>query len=123
MANGGTMELTGLKWLGTRTDRFAEMVSFFRDVMKLEVIETQESFAWFQLPNGDQVEVFGVDDPDHVYFTTGPVTGFGVTNIEAARRELEEAGLEFVGEIQGESGARWSHFYGPDGNLYEITGP
>jgi predicted enzyme related to lactoylglutathione lyase len=116
------MEFTGLKWLGTRTDKFAETVSFFRDVMKLEVKETQESFAWFLLPNGDEVEVFGVEEPDHKFFTTGPVTGFGVTDIEEARRELETAGVEFIGEIHGEPGGRWSHFYGPDGNVYEITG-
>ncbi len=117
------MEITGLKFIGTRTEKFAETVSFFRDVMKLEVKETQDSFAWFLLPNGDQVEVFGVEEADHKHFTTGPVVGFGVTDIVGSRRELETSGVEFIGEIQGESGGWWSHFYGPDGNVYEITGP
>jgi predicted enzyme related to lactoylglutathione lyase len=115
------MEVTGLKWLGTRTERFPQTVSFFRDVMKLNIKETQELFTGFELPNGDQIEVFGVEEPDHKHFTTGPVIGFGVTDIEEARRELEAAGIEFIGEIHGESGSRWSHFYGPDGNVYEIT--
>jgi catechol 2,3-dioxygenase-like lactoylglutathione lyase family enzyme len=115
------MEITGLKWLGTRTDRFPQTVSFFRDVMNLEIKETQESLTGFELPNGDIVEVFGVDEPDHKFFTTGPVIGFGVTDIEDARRELEGAGIEFIGGIHGKSGDRWSHFYGPDGNVYEIT--
>lgn len=116
------MQLTGLKWLGTRTDKFDATVSFYRDVMKLEVKEIEESFAWFVLPNGDGVEVFSVDEPDHGFFTTGPVVGFGIPNLENARGELEEAGVEFIGEIHGAPGGRWSHFYGPDGNVYEITG-
>jgi hypothetical protein len=30
------MEVTGLGWLGVRTERFEETVRFFRDVMGLE---------------------------------------------------------------------------------------
>jgi predicted enzyme related to lactoylglutathione lyase len=115
------MEVTGLKWLGTRTEKFPQTISFFRDVMNLEIKETQESYTGFKLPNGDTVEVFGVAEPDHKFFTTGPVVGFGVTDIEGARRELEAAGIEFIGEIHGDSHGRWSHFYGPDDNVYEIT--
>jgi hypothetical protein len=115
------MEVTGLRWLGTRTERFSQMVSFFRDVLELEIKETQESYTGFKLPNGDTVEVFGADEPDHKFFTTGPVAGFGVNDIEGSRRELEAAGIEFIGDIHGDSDSRWSHFYGPDGNVYEIT--
>lgn len=117
-----TMIVTGLTWLGTRTDDYAATVALFRDVMSLEVKELTESFAWFQLPNGDQVEVFGREDPDHEFFTTGPVVGFEVTDLDQARRELEAAGVEFIGEIHGTPGGRWSHFRGPDGTVYEITG-
>lgn len=117
------MILTGLTWLGTRTDRYTSTVAFFRDVMHLKVNEVAESFAWFELPNGDEVEVFGPDDSDHAFFTTGPVIGFGVTDIVSARGELEAAGVEFIGEIHGASGGRWSHFRGPDGNVYELAGP
>lgn len=115
------MEITGLKWLGIRTEKFGQTVSFFRDAMKLEVKESQSSFTGFKLANGDEVEVFGTDEPDHRFFTTGPVAGFGVEDIEETRRELEAAGIDFIGEIHGDAGARWSHFYGPDGNIYEIT--
>ena len=57
------MEITGLRWLGTRTEKFSETVSFFREVMNLEVKETQESYTGFNFPNGDTVEVFGVAVP------------------------------------------------------------
>ncbi|MBW3619006.1 MAG: VOC family protein [Actinobacteria bacterium] len=116
------MVVTGLTWLGTRTEHYAATVALFRDVMSLEVRELTDSFAWFQLPNGDQVEVFGAGDPDHTFFTTGPVIGFQVNDLDQARIELEAAGVEFIGPIHGTPGGRWSHFHGPDGNVYEITG-
>jgi len=36
--------------------------------------------------------------------------------------DLEAAGLTFIGSIhQADDGGTWSHFTGPDGNVYEIT--
>ena len=117
------MQVTGLAWAGTRTDKFSEMVTFLRDVMQLEVKDEDEAYAGFRTADGDVVEVFGIDEPDHRHFTTGPVVGFAVPDVPAARRELEAAGVEFIGDIHEEPGSRWSHFYGPDGNVWEITGP
>ena len=117
------MEVKGLAWAGARTERFSEMVTFFRDVMGLEVKDVDEAYAGFKMPNGDVVEVFGTDEPDHQHFTTGPVVGFEVSDVAAARNELEAAGIEFIGPIHEEPGSRWSHFRGPDGNVYEVTGP
>ncbi len=114
------MEITGLKWLGIRTEAYEETVAFFRDVLKLEEKETQALYAGFKLPDGDVVDVFHADEEDHKFFTTGRVAGFGVTDVEAARKELESRGIEFIGGIQGEGDDRWTHFRGPDGNVYEI---
>lgn len=116
------MKIGGLKWLGIRTERYEETVAFFRDALELEVKETTESFVAFKAPNGDVIEVFDTTDTDHSFFTTGPVAGFGVDDVAAARSELEGRGLEFIGPICGEAGERWTHFHGPDGNVYEITG-
>ncbi|MBW3659394.1 MAG: VOC family protein [Actinobacteria bacterium] len=117
------MIVTGLTWLGVRPADHAATVALFRDVLALEVRELTPSFAWFQLPNGDQVEVFGPEEADHGFFTTGPVAGFQVVDIDEARRELEAAGVEVIGEMHGAPGGRWTHFRGPDGTVYEITGP
>ncbi len=41
-------------------------------------------------------------------------------DVEEARAEMEAAGVEFLGPVQRSEGAAWSHFRGPDGNVYEI---
>ncbi len=115
------MEVTGITWAGTRTSRFEETVRFFRDVMGIELVGEQSGFASLKMPGGDKFEVFGPDDTDHDFMTTGPVVGFGVPDVDAARAELEGAGVEFIGPTNSDDGYRWAHFRGPDGNVYEIT--
>jgi predicted enzyme related to lactoylglutathione lyase len=115
------MKVTGLKWAGTRTDRFEETVRFFEEVMGVELDETQAGFASFRTTEGDKIEVFGPDDAEHDFMTTGPVVGFGVEDVESARAELEGAGVEFIGPTHSEGDYSWAHFRGPDGNVYEIT--
>jgi hypothetical protein len=68
------------------------------------------------------VEVFGPSLRNQPQFATGPVVGFLIDDVEAARDEMEAAGVEFLGPVHaGEAGAAWSHFLGPDGKIYEIT--
>lgn len=115
------MKITGVKWLGVRTEAYDATVAFFRDTLELEMKETQETFTGFRTPNGDEIEVFRPEDVEHAFFTTGPVAGFGVEDVAASRQELEAAGIELIGPLHDEAGGRWSHFRGPDGNVYEIT--
>jgi len=114
--------IRGLGWAGTRTDRFAETTAFFRDVLGLPVAHASGHQVVFALPGDALLEVFGPGDPDHDHFSTGPVVGFFVDDIEAARDELERAGVELLGPLGGtkETG-QWAHFRAPDGNVYELT--
>jgi hypothetical protein len=50
-----------------------------------------------------------------------PVAGFEVDDVAAARREMEAKGIRFIGEVHDAPSSAWSHFYGPDGHVYEIT--
>jgi predicted enzyme related to lactoylglutathione lyase len=115
------MNVTGLTWGGTRTDKFEETTAFFRQVMGIELDEQAPGFASFKTASGDKFEVFGPEDPDHDFMTTGPVVGFGVDDVDGARSEMESAGVEFIGATQSQGDYRWAHFYGPDGNVYEIS--
>lgn len=115
------MKVTGLSWAGTRTDQFDGMVRFLEEVMGIERDEEQPGFVSFKLPRGDKFEVFGTDDSDHDFMTTGPAVGFAVSDLDEARSELEGAGIEFMEPTQQEGDFRWAHFRGPDGNIYEIT--
>ncbi|TML95461.1 MAG: hypothetical protein E6G03_08285 [Actinobacteria bacterium] len=119
------MKITGLGWVGTRTSEYHSMVAFLKDVFQLTPHVEEDGFAVFRLPNGDTIEVFGADDEHHQFFTTGPVVGFRVADVPAAQAEMEAAGIEFLGRAETASdGNVWSHFRGPDGNVYEImSGP
>ena len=118
------MKAKGLVWLGTRTPKFDEMTSFVGDTLGLSKVHEEPDFAVFRLPNGDSVEVFGPGNREHEHFATGPVVGFLVDDVREARADLEATGITFVGPVhEAEDGGSWSHFTGPDGNVYEITTP
>jgi catechol 2,3-dioxygenase-like lactoylglutathione lyase family enzyme len=101
------MEITGLGWCGTRTDRSGELVYFYEHILGLRLVYTEADFSVFELPDGRHVEVF----------STAPVAGFAVRDLPAAVGELRSAGIELLGE----PGPTWQHFRGPDGNVYELV--
>lgn len=114
----------GINWIGTRTNKFNEMKDFYQQVFGLSIKHSDEGFAAYDLENGDRIELFSEDYESHKHFTTGPVAGFEVENIEEAVEELEKAGVELLGPIQGDpSKSQWQHFKGPDGNIYELSCP
>lgn len=115
------MNVKGIVWLGTRTDRFDQMTDFCGKLMGLKQIVSQPGFAVFNLPNGDLFEVFGPEEASN-QFMTHPVAGFLVDDIAAARAEMEASGIEFIGPIEGETDDyKWTHFRAPDGFVYELT--
>ena len=115
------MEVRGLVWAGVRTDRFADTLAFFRDVLGLPLVEAAPDFAWSRLPDSSQFEIFGPKEGAHDHFTTGPVPEFLVDDLQAAAAELERAGIELLGPIQGTDEQAWLHFRAPDGNVYGLT--
>ncbi len=116
------MEFKGISWLGVKTAKFIELCNFYENLLNLPTAHSEPGFRAYNLPNGDRIEVFADNDESHKHFSTGPVVGFLVDNIETTRVEMEAAGIEFLSPIKGKAGkSRWSHFRGPDGNVYEIT--
>jgi predicted enzyme related to lactoylglutathione lyase len=114
------VEVAGLGWLGIRTTRFEETVRFFEVVMSLEVTRREQEVVGFRFPDGAELEVWRPEDRFHDFFTTGPVVGFRVDDADEARERMEAAGVEFLTPVQRSEEASWSHFRGPDGNVYEI---
>lgn len=115
----------GIVWLGIRTKKFDALVDFYQNTMGLPVAHEAPGFKAFDLPSGDRIEIFSEsyeseDGNDYKHFSTGPVAGFLVDNIEEARAEMGAEGIEFIGSI-GEGGdSKWAHFKGVDGNTYEL---
>ena len=114
------MEVKGLGWLGIRTAHFEQTVALFRDVMNLEVIREEHDVVGLRFPDDTEMEVWRPEDDFHNFFNTGPVVGFRVSDVEGARAKMEAEDVEFLTPVQRTKDAAWSHFRGPDGNVYEI---
>ena len=116
------MNAQRLVWLGVPTQNFDAAVTFFRDIMGLDIEHLENDFAILRLSSGEAVEVFGPTFQQQAQFATGPVVGFQVADVRQARAEMEARGVAFIGPIhEGDNSAAWAHFRGPDGKVYEIT--
>jgi catechol 2,3-dioxygenase-like lactoylglutathione lyase family enzyme len=118
------MNVRNVRWIGVRTDRFEEMVTFFRDVLGLPTNFEEAATIEFSTSDGDQVQVMGPGDPYFDFFgehATGPVPLFEVDDVSAAREELVVAGIEIVGPSGQDRHWDWIHVRAPDGNLYELA--
>ena len=86
------------------------------------VVRTIDTVARLLRADGHDVEVFGPDSDVNRHFTTGPVAGFLVDDVDGAAAELRAAGAEILlGPVADEHGNAWVHFRAPDGNVYEFT--
>ena len=117
------MKVKGVAWLGAPTDRYDAMRKFTIDVLGLRPKTDEEDFSVFVMPDGDVLEIFGPKAiADQHEFMRAPVGGFLVDDVNSARREMEEKGVLFIGPVHGDPQyGLWSHFFAPDGHVYEIT--
>ena len=120
------MQVKRLAWLGVRTEKFEETTAFFRDVLRIPAIHEEPGFSMLQLHDAERdfVEVFAPDNSFAALYSTGPVVGLLVDDIEQAWDELDAAGVDLIGPIEwlrGLDGYGWFHVRGPDGNVYAIV--
>jgi hypothetical protein len=113
----------GVGFVGFRTDRFDEMVGLFRDLVGLSVMRETPGATWFRLGTDAELHVYADSDPDHVFFTTGPVVGLRVDNVDATRARMGAAGLQMLTDVERTETLAWFHFRAPDGTVLEIIGP
>ena len=110
-----------ISWVGVNTEKYAEMVTFLRDVMGCTIKSADEILTVFQFRNGDLFEVFNAVSGARKYFNKGPVPEFLVDDVAETQRTLEAAGIKFLSEPKSGSGYAWSHFIGPDENVYGLA--
>lgn len=113
----------GVGFVGFRTDQFDDMVALFRDLIGLPVIREGPGATWFRLGPDAELHVYAATDPDHAFFTTGPVVGLRVADVQATRAGLEAEGIEMLTELERTRDSAWCHFRAPDGTVLEIIGP
>jgi len=90
------MKVTGLGWMGTKTQQFDRMNTFYRDVLNLDVLSIDDRSGRFKLHDGTEVHVYGSKDEHHEFFGSGPVVAFEVDNFAVARSRLLGAGIELI---------------------------
>ena len=83
------MKAQGVVFLGVRTTETDVMAAFFTDVMGLPLAQNAHDFVRFQLPNRDQIELWGPSLETQAHVTTGPMPEFLVHDVEHAQAELE----------------------------------
>ncbi|EOM77678.1 VOC family protein [Rhodococcus rhodnii] len=117
------MKIYGMRWVGSRTSNYDEMRDFVANKLGLTMGLDQENAVVFDFPDGSAFEVFKPTDNEHSFFDH-PVPGIIVDDVRAARAELEEKGVEFIGEVHDgvdtSWGTAWSHFTAPDGHTYVL---
>ena len=111
------MEVLGLVFAGSATDRRPEMAAFAGDVLGLEPAPAGGVSAdMFGQPDGSFFAVAGPREMGE----TSRMIGFLVADLEAAVAELRAAGVE-VDEPAENDRHRYVHFRAPDGKLYELV--
>lgn len=111
------MEVLGLVFAGSATERRPEMAAFARDVLGLAPADAGGMDAdLFALPDG---ACFAVAGPRGAGDTSRTV-GFRVADLGAAVAELRAAGVE-VDAPQESERFRYAHFRAPDGKRYELV--
>jgi catechol 2,3-dioxygenase-like lactoylglutathione lyase family enzyme len=114
------MRVLRLAWLGIPATEYEAMIRLFRDVMGLSVEFDEPQTTELSTEGGDRVQLFA---PGHRYYElfSRPVALFEVDDVHEARAELEQAGIELVGETESDANWTWVNFRAPDGNLYELA--
>lgn len=110
------MEILGLTFVGTVTSARAEHTAFLRDVLGLTATSLDGVDAdVFHLPDGSALAVTTGETG-----TEGRTVGLLVRDLDAAVRELHEAGV--ATDSPAVAGPwRYAHFHAPDGRLYELV--
>jgi catechol 2,3-dioxygenase-like lactoylglutathione lyase family enzyme len=111
------VEILGLVFAGSATDRRPEMARFAAETLGLERVEI----------GGVEADMFALADGSH-FAVAGPrgmgetsrTIGFRVADLDAALAELRAAGVD-VDEPGGNDRMRYAHFRAPDGKLYELV--
>jgi catechol 2,3-dioxygenase-like lactoylglutathione lyase family enzyme len=113
------VQILGLIFAGTHTDRRAAMTRFAAETLGLarDPAADPAGAAMFVLPDGSR---FAVADQREAGGGPSRTIGFLVADLDAAVAELRAAGIETDDTVQNDR-HRYAHFVAPDGRLYEMV--
>ena len=128
------MRVKRIGYIGVRTPDMERMTWFFRDVLGLAVAHTDQNYTVSSLPSGrfDFAEVYAPAHRDPRMIPNdadGIVVSFIVDDLKSALVEVQQAGLEIVGDViwaaqafeePAMEGVGWFWVRAPDGRVYVI---
>ena len=98
-------------------------VGWYRDILGFDLLYRLEDIAWCELKTGVERVSIGLSQVEDSGGKGGATLTFGVEDIEAAKAELDSAGIRQDGPIRDIPGlVRLLTFFDPDDNalmLYE----
>lgn len=100
-------------WIGVVARDLAAQRRFYRDVLNFQELEVGDDWIWLDGGNGRLFELLE-QAADPQYDRPRYQVGFAVADIEHARSDLIEAGVNPLTELEGgpTSGGRWCYFTG-----------
>lgn len=121
------MKVKGLRWVGICSRNVGASVDFYTKTLglginsrgKLPADGEEAEYVELLLPNGDYVELFDRSLPERELFE-GPVIGFEVEDVAAARTEMEAGGVEFLRPTAVGTNCAWAYFRTPDGHVCQL---
>ena len=121
------MNVKGLRWVGICSSNVGASVDFYTTVLGLAVKRrgtlpanaSDSEYVELRLLNGDCVELFDCNLPERELFA-GPVIGFEVEDVAAARTEMEDRGVEFLRPTAVATNCAWAYFRTPDGHVCQL---
>lgn len=106
---------------------FNKSKDFFKNVLNLDLLESNEQFGWAELKGKAGGCLLGLarysaDDPFDVKPGANAVMTFTVDNLNETMSEFKAKGVSFIGDvIEVPNGPKMVSFKDLDGNLFQLV--
>ena len=113
----------GIAWIGLFASDQERLVAFYRDIVGLRVIETDENCCIFDAGHGALFEVWGkglAQPSQKSPKEQSMIVGFLVERLEPVVEGLRFKGLISDTQIDAYLGTRWIYFTDPEGNRFVL---
>ena len=99
-----------------------DSIGWFKEVLGFEEVFKVAEVGWAEVASPISGVTIGLGQNEEVDGRGGTTPVFGVTDIDAARAELESKGVPFDGDTQEIPGmVKLATFFDPDGNSYMLS--
>lgn len=115
-----------LQWSAVELNekQYKEMYHLAKDILHLHSVVDELNFSVFLFPNGSLYELYGPGSQATPWKNgvNGFAVGFAVDDIQAAIKELKDAGVELLGELHSAGpNYKYQFFRAADGRVYAIS--